>query len=72
MKVFCCIDTSGSVGDEELSLFLAELRGILSAYPMLRLLWYADASRFGPYELTSDSEIPTPKGGSGTGIRPFF
>jgi len=73
VEVFCCIDTSGSVGEEELSLFTAELRGILSAYPMLRcLLWYADAICYGPYELTSDSDIPTPKGGGGTDFRPFF
>lgn len=65
VEVFCCIDTSGSVGEEELSLFVAELRGILSAYPMLRCyLWYADASCYGPYELISDSELPTPEGGA--------
>ncbi len=73
VEVFCCIDTSGSVGEEELSLFVAELRGILSAYPMLRcLLWYADASCYGPYELISDSELPTPEGRGGTDFRPFF
>jgi predicted metal-dependent peptidase len=73
VEVFCCIDTSGSVGQEELSLFLGELRGILSAYPMLRCwLWYADASCYGPYELMEDSELPAPKGGGGTDFRPFF
>lgn len=73
VEVFCCIDTSGSVGQEELSLFLGELRGILSAYPMLRCwLWYADASCYGPYELVEDSELPAPDGGGGTDFRPFF
>lgn len=73
VEVFCCIDTSGSVGEEELSMFLGELRGILSAYPLLRcLLWYADASCYGPYELSSDSELPAPEGGGGTDFRPFF
>ncbi|QPN59712.1 hypothetical protein H8F24_17440 [Synechococcus sp. CBW1002] len=73
VEVFCCIDTSGSVGQEELSLFLGELRGILSAYPMLRCwLWYADASCYGPYELMEDSELPAPEGGGGTDFRPFF
>ena len=73
VEVYCCIDTSGSVGDEELNLFLAELRGILSAYPMLRCwLFYADASCYGPYELEADSDIPKPKGGGGTDFRPFF
>lgn len=73
VEVFCCIDTSGSVAEEELSLFLGELRGILSAYPMLRCwLWYADANCYGPYELSGDSELPEPKGGGGTDFRPFF
>ena len=73
MQVFCCIDTSGSVGQEELGLFLGELRGILSAYPLLRCwLWYADASCYGPYEITTDCELPKPKGGGGTDFRPFF
>lgn len=73
VEVYCCVDTSGSVGDEELNLFLAELRGILSAYPMLRCwLFYADASCYGPYELIAGSDIPKPKGGGGTDFRPFF
>jgi predicted metal-dependent peptidase len=73
VEVFCCIDTSGSVGQEELSLFLGELKGILSAYPMLRCwLWYADASCYGPYELMQESELPAPEGGGGTDFRPFY
>ena len=73
VEVFCCIDTSGSVGETELALFMGELRGILSAYPMLRCqLWYADAECYGPYPLESDSEIPAPEGGGGTDFRPFF
>jgi len=61
------------VGEEELSLFLGELQGILSAYPMLRCwLFYADASCYGPYELLDGSDIPAPKGGGGTDFRPFF
>ena len=73
VEVYCCIDTSGSVGEEELSLFLGEVQGILSAYPMLRCwLFYADASCYGPYELEVDSSIPAPEGGGGTDFRPFF
>ncbi|MEA5474276.1 VWA-like domain-containing protein [Synechococcus sp. CCY9201] len=73
VEVFCCIDTSGSVGEKELSLFLGELKGILSAYPMLRCcLWYADAKCYGPYELIQESELPAPEGGGGTDFRPFF
>lgn len=73
VEVYCCIDTSGSVGEEELRLFMGELQGILSAYPMLRCwLYYADASCYGPYELEADSDIPAPEGGGGTDFRPFF
>lgn len=73
VEVYCCIDTSGSVGEEELRLFMGELQGILSAYPLLRCwLFYADASCYGPYELQTDSNIPAPEGGGGTDFRPFF
>jgi len=73
VEVYCCIDTSGSVGNEELNLFLAELRGILSAYPMLRCwLFYADATCYGPYELQEGRDLPIPEGGGGTDFRPFF
>lgn len=73
VEVYCCIDTSGSVGEDELRLFMGELRGILSAYPLLRCwLYYADASCYGPYELEVDSDIPAPEGGGGTDFRPFF
>lgn len=73
VEVYCCIDTSGSVGEDELRLFMGELRGILSAYPLLRCwLYYADASCYGPYELQADSDIPAPEGGGGTDFRPFF
>lgn len=73
VEVYCCIDTSGSVGEEELSLFLGEVQGILSAYPMLHCwLFYADASCYGPYELQEGCDIPAPEGGGGTDFRPFF
>lgn len=73
VEVFCCIYNSGSVGEEELSIFLGELKGILSAYPMLKCwLWYADASCYGPYPLDLEGEIPPPEGGGGTDFRPFF
>ena len=73
VEVYCCIDTSGSVGEAELSLFMGELQGILSAYPLLRCwLYYADASCYGPYELQEGSDIPQPEGGGGTDFRPFF
>ena len=73
VRVYACIDTSGSVGQRELSTFMAELRGILGAYPLLECrLYYADAGLYGPYMLSDSESLPTPKGGGGTDFRPFF
>ncbi|WP_320674891.1 DUF2201 family putative metallopeptidase [Prochlorococcus sp. MIT 1341] len=73
VMVFCCIDTSGSIGKEELSQFLGELKGILSGYTHLEChLWYADHDCYGPYKLESIEKVPKPKGGGGTNFIPFF
>lgn len=73
VQVFVCIDTSGSIDDEQMSLFIGEVNGILSSYPMLDCrLWYADADCYGPYTISGISEIPRPEGGGGTDFRPFF
>jgi predicted metal-dependent peptidase len=73
VQVFVAIDTSGSVGDREMRLFLSEVQGILNAYPHLICeLYYADAEAYGPYSLKADSEIPRPVGGGGTSFVPFF
>ncbi|MEY2983471.1 MAG: hypothetical protein RLZZ568_88 [Cyanobacteriota bacterium] len=73
VEIFCCIDTSGSINDQQISLFLGEIRGILSAYPQLHCwLWYADADCYGPYEINRLEDVPKPEGGGGTNFRPFF
>lgn len=73
VAVDACIDTSGSVSGDLLAEFLSELRGILCAYPSVDCrLYYADASCHGPYELSADGPLPTPKGGGGTDFVPFF
>jgi predicted metal-dependent peptidase len=73
VKVYIAVDTSGSVGDRELGLFLGEVQGILQSYPhLVGELYYADANAYGPYELNSDSPIPKPIGGGGTSFIPFF
>jgi predicted metal-dependent peptidase len=65
LEVDICIDTSGSVTEEQLSRFLAELRGIVRAYPVVRChLYYADAACTGPFAVAA--------GGGGTDFRPFF
>jgi predicted metal-dependent peptidase len=73
VQVFVAVDTSGSIGDDELQLFLSEVRGIVHAYPHLKCqLYYAAADAYGPYNLTLESEIPKPEGGGGTSFVPFF
>jgi predicted metal-dependent peptidase len=73
VQVFVAIDTSGSIGDELLRLFLSEVRGILNSYPHLKCeLYYADAEAYGPYSIETNGEIPKPVGGGGTSFVPFF
>ncbi|MBW4603795.1 MAG: hypothetical protein KME29_30590 [Calothrix sp. FI2-JRJ7] len=71
--VYVAIDTSGSIGGQELKLFLSEVSGILRSYPHLKCeLYYVDADAYGPYELSPDSDFPKPQGGGGTSFIPFF
>lgn len=73
VEIFCCIDTSGSIDDQQIDLFLGEIRGILGAYPQLQCwLWYADAYCYGPYQINRLGDVPKPEGGGGTDFRPFF
>jgi predicted metal-dependent peptidase len=73
VQVLVCVDTSGSVGGDEMQTFIGEVREILRAYPHMRCeLYYADAALYGPYPLKPGSDIPPPQGGGGTDFRPFF
>jgi predicted metal-dependent peptidase len=76
VRVFLCIDTSGSIGQTELTVFLGEVLGILRSYPhILCDLYYADAAINGPHRLTQSStpeDFPRPVGGGGTSFVPFF
>lgn len=73
IKVYVAVDTSGSIDDELLKMFLSEVKGILNSYPHLECeLYYADADVYGAYELNPDSNIPQPQGGGGTSFVPFF
>ena len=75
VQVWVGIDTSGSIGFEEMGAFLGEVQGILRSYPHIRChLFYCDAEAYGPYLLTSDgsSDFPKPVGGGGTSFVPFF
>jgi len=73
LEVSVCIDTSGSVSDELLEQFLAELKGILRSYPHVKCnLFYGDTELFGPYSIQTIEETPKAMGRGGTSFRPFF
>ena len=73
VEVAICVDTSGSIGSEELADFMGEIQGILDAYPNIReTLFFADAELYGPHEFGRDAAVPEARGGGGTDFRPFF
>ncbi len=73
LHALIAVDTSGSVDDEAVKALVAEVQGILGAYPHVRAeLYYADTEAYGPFSLTAGSEIPPAQGGGGTDFRPIF
>jgi predicted metal-dependent peptidase len=73
VQVYVAVDTSGSIDNKQLRMFLSEVAGILNAYPHLKCeLYYADAQAYGPYPLDPNSYLPQPEGGGGTSFVPFF
>jgi predicted metal-dependent peptidase len=73
VSVVVAVDTSGSINNAQVQLFLSEVQSILLAYPHLQCqLYYADAALHGPYALAPYGSLPTPVGGGGTDFRPFF
>ena len=52
---------------------MTEVQGVLRAYPGLSCnLFFADAELYGPWDITSDGELPSAQGGGGTDFRPLF
>lgn len=73
VRVAVAVDTSGSINNGQIQVFLSEVQSILLSYPHLECqLYYADAELHGPYALTPYASLPTPIGGGGTDFRPFF
>ena len=73
VEVSVCIDTSGSVSDELLKQFAAELKGILRSYPNVKCsLFFADTNLAGPYEIDRIEQMPKAVGRGGTSFVPFF
>ncbi len=73
LRVLVGVDTSGSVDEASVTALIAEVRGILGAYPHVRAtLYYADTEAYGPYDLGPASDIPPVQGGGGTDFRPLL
>ena len=72
VKLFVCIDTSGSIDDKTIALIVSEIVGILGLFPNIEgQLYYADAELFGPYPI-QDAPTRQAQGGGGTSFVPFF
>ncbi len=73
LRLHLAVDTSASVDDTQLAEFMAEVVGILRAYPHITCdLYHADAALFGPYDVQAWESLPKPVGGGGTSFVPFF
>lgn len=74
LRFAVAVDTSGSIGEDELSQFMAEVSGMLSTCTSKAWIIYADAEINRVDEVTSD-DLPLqvkPCGGGGTDFRPVF
>ncbi|MBA3469884.1 MAG: hypothetical protein H0T53_09595 [Herpetosiphonaceae bacterium] len=73
LHVYVAVDTSGSIDEQHMQVFMQEVQGILRAYPHITCdLFYADAEAYGPFEISAYSDLPPPIGSGGTDFRPFF
>lgn len=73
--VIVAIDTSGSIGQREIDIFFAEMKGILEdVKPAKVYLLWCDAEVHGVDEIDNASDLSglKPKGGGGTDFRPVF
>lgn len=67
------VDTSGSIGADELEQFASELRAIVASYPhIICNMFFCDTELYGPYAVTAEFVLPRAEGGGGTDFRPFF
>lgn len=73
VHVDVAIDTSGSIGADELEQFASELRAIVASYPhIICRMFFCDTELYGPYLVTAEFVLPRAEGGGGTDFRPFF
>ncbi|MGM0705294.1 MAG: DUF2201 family putative metallopeptidase [Bacteroidota bacterium] len=76
LQVYIGVDTSGSISNADLGRFMGEVHHIIRSYPHIQgQLYYMDADVYGPYELSSHTnlaDLPPPQGGGGTSFVPLF
>ena len=73
--VVVAVDTSGSVTEEDLAQFAAEISGILEAYETEITVIYCDSGINGEPEVFTREDLPLKlqaRGGGGTDFRPPF
>jgi len=75
LDVVIAIDTSGSIGKDELSEFMSEVTGVLRAFERVRItLMCCDTRVYNVQDITTGYELRkyTPRGGGGTSFVPVF
>jgi predicted metal-dependent peptidase len=73
-EIVIAVDTSGSIGADQLNQFAAEVSAVLGAYETTIRVVYCDASVQGTETFTR-ADLPlklSPRGGGGTNFRPVF
>ena len=69
IDVAIAIDMSGSIGDEDATTFLSEVKGIMDQYEDYKIdIWCFDTEIYNPQTFTSDDDLMEyePQGGGGT------
>jgi len=69
IDVAIAIDMSGSIGDEDATTFLSEVKGIMDQYEDYKIdIWCFDTAIYNPQTFTSDDDLMEyePQGGGGT------
>lgn len=68
------IDTSASICNVVLSVFITEMLAISLCHPDVKInFYYVDCEMHGPYGIPGDiSSLPVPLGAGGTSFKPFF
>lgn len=73
LTVHIAIDTSGSIDDEELAQFRAEVESIMRCYATIKgQLYFVDADVYGPYPMSRATRVAQAQGGGGTDFDVFF